>query len=149
MLDGSSLALSGMGLVLATAALALLERLYRRGFSRAPKLDPDPARLRTAAERAYDYAREKRLPLAAIAERKSGPGDAVDWFENHMLRAVPVSATSLKTGTVKALGSLTRAGTYAVPSGIAKSAVGKAVYGDPMVSAKDFKAYLRWVRTVW
>jgi len=149
MLDGSSLALSGMGLVLATAALALLERLYRRGFSGTPKLDSDPAPLQTAAKRAYDYAREKRLPLAAIAERKSGPGDAVDWFENHLLRTVSVSATSLQTGAVRALGSLARAGMVAVPSGIAQSAGGEPVFGEPMVSARDFKTYLRWVRTVW
>jgi hypothetical protein len=38
---------------------------------------------------------------------------------------------------------------YAVPNGIAKTAAGDAVYGDPTVSAKDFKAYLRWVQTVW
>ena len=149
MVDGNSLAWSGLGLVLAVAGLALLERLFKVGFARAPELVPDPAPLRTAAELAYGYARERRLPLAAIAERKSGPGDAVDWFENHMLRAVPVTATSLKTGAVKALGSLARTGMYAVPNGIAKTAAGDAVYGDPTVSAKDFKAYLRWARTVW
>jgi hypothetical protein len=149
MLDGTSLAWGGLTMVFAVAALALLERLAKVGFARAPKLAPDPAPLRIAAESAYDYAREKRLPLAAIAERKSGPGDAVDWFENHMLRAVPVTATSLKTGAVKALGSLARAKMYAVPSGIAKTAGGDAAYSDPVVSAKDFKAYLRWVRTVW
>ena len=104
---------------------------------------------KTAAKRAYDYAREKRLPLAAIAERKSGPGDAVDWFENHLLRTVSVSATSLQTGAVRALGSLARAGMVAVPSGIAQSAGGEPVFGEPMVSARDFKTYLRWVRTVW
>ena len=50
MLDGSSLALGGMGFVLATVALAHVERFYRRGFSRVPGLDSDPVPLRTAAE---------------------------------------------------------------------------------------------------
>lgn len=147
MLDNISLA--GLGLICAAVALAVAERVRKGGVSNVPKLDPDPAPLRLAAEIAYDYARERRLALAFVAERKGASGDAVGWFENHMLRAVPVSATSLRTGAVKALGSLTRARMYAVPSGIAKSAGGEIVYGDPMVSAKDFKVYLRWMRTVW
>ena len=71
------------------------------------------------------------------------------WFENHMLKAVPVCATSVRTGAVRALGSLARAGKYAAPGGIAKSAGGEPAHGETMVSAKDFKAYLRWARTVW
>ncbi|MBU6296730.1 MAG: hypothetical protein KGJ79_16425 [Alphaproteobacteria bacterium] len=149
MLDGTSLAMGGVGFALAVAALAFVERLAKVGFSRLPKLDCDPAPLRTAAEAAYDYARERRLPLAAIAERRGAPGDAVAWFETHMLRAVPVSATLLKNGAIKVLGARTRARMCAVPSGIANTADGDPVYGDPMVAAKHFRTYLRWMRTVW
>jgi hypothetical protein len=149
MLDGSSLTMGVTGFAAAVAVLALIERLAKVGFSRIPKLDCDPAPLRTAAEVAYDYARERHLPLAAVAERRGASGNAVDWFENHMLHAVPVSATVLKTGGVKVLGSHTRARMCAVPGGIAKTADGDPVYADPMVKAKDFRTYLRWVRTVW
>ncbi|MDE2499963.1 MAG: hypothetical protein KGL56_07185 [Alphaproteobacteria bacterium] len=149
MLDGSSLTMGVVGFAAAVAALALIERLAKVGFSRIPKLDCDPAPLRTAAEVAYDYARERHLPLASVAERRGASGGAVDWFENHMLHAVPVSATVLKTGSVKVLGARTRARMCAVPSGIANSVDGDPVYGDPMVTAKDFRTYLRWMRTVW
>ena len=147
MLDTASLA--GLVLLGATAVVALAERIRKGGLSTVPPLSPDPAPLRLAAETAYDYAKKWRLPLAAVAERKSRSADPVAWFENSLLRAVPVSATSNATGAVKVLGSFTRAGMYAVPSGIAKSLGGEAVYSDPTVSAKDFKAYMRWARTVW
>ncbi len=147
MLDNVSLA--GLGLFFAAVALAAAERLHKGGLSALPNLDSDPSPLRQAAEIAYGYAREKRLALAAVAERKSHAGDAVAWFEHSMLRAIPVSATSTKTGSVKVLGSFTRAGMYVVPDGIAKSAGGEPVYRDPTVRAKDFKTYMRWARTVW
>lgn len=146
-LDNVSLA--GLVLIGGTALVALTERIRKGGLSTVPPLAPDPAPLRHAAEIAYDYAKEWRLPLAAIAERKSRSGDPVTWFENSLLRAVPVSATSNATGTQKVLGSFSRAGMYAVPNGIAKTSGGEAVYSDPTVSAKDFKSYMRWARTVW
>lgn len=141
--------LAGLVLIGAASLAALIERIRKGGLSTVPPLAPDPAPLRLAAEVAYDYAKEWRLPLAAVAERKSRSGDPVAWFENSLLRAVPVSATSNATGAVKVLGSFSRAGMHAVPNGIAKSSGGEAVYSDPTVSAKDFKAYMRWARTVW
>ncbi|MDE2134352.1 MAG: hypothetical protein KGM97_07875 [Alphaproteobacteria bacterium] len=147
MLEGSSLALSGTGFVLGVAALAFVERLYRVGFSRTPRLDSDPSPLRAAAEIAYEYARDNRLPLAAVAERRSG--DAVGWFEKHMLKHMPVSATSVKSGSVEVLGAHRRARMSAVPGGIAKAAGGEPIYADPMVTARHFRTYVRWVRTVW
>lgn len=145
MLDHVSLA--GLVVIGVAAIVALAERIRKGGLSTVPPLAPDPAPLRQAAELAYDYAKQWRLPIAAVAERKSRSGDPVTWFENSLLRAVPVSAISNATGTVKVLGS--RAGMHAVPNGIAKSSGGEAVYSDPTVSAKDFKAYMRWARTVW
>lgn len=149
MLDGSSLALGGMGLPLAAVALALLERLAKVGFSRIPKLDADPAPLRTAAEIAYAYAREKRLPLAAVAERRSVSGDAAAWFESSLLKTVPVTATSSKTGAVRVLGLRARAGMCAALDGVAGAEDRESAYTDLMVSARDFRRYMRWVRTVW
>ena len=147
MLDNVSLA--GLALVSVAVMLAVVERIRTGGLSTVPRLEPDPAPLRLAAEMAYDYVKAWRLPLAAVAERKGRSGDAVAWFENNMLKAVPVSATSVKSGTVKTLSAITRATMHAVPDGIAKSSGGEAVYSNPTVSAKDFRAYMRWARTVW
>jgi len=147
MFDNPSLA--GLGLLCTTVAFAAVERIRHGGLSTAPRLDPDPAPLRRAAEIAYDYARARKLPLAAIAERRGAAGDPVAWFENSLLKAVPVAAQSVASGSVKVLGALARANMHAVPNGIAKSAGGEAAYCDPTVSARDFKAYLRWARSVW
>ena len=144
-----TISLAALALLFASVVLASVERIRLGGISTVPRLDPDPAPLRLAAELAYGYVKDKRLPLAAVAERKGHGGDAVSWFEHNMLRAIPVSATSTKTGIVKELGSFTRTGMYVVPDGIAKSADGEPVYRDPTVTAKDFKAYMAWTRTVW
>jgi hypothetical protein len=50
---------------------------------------------------------------------------------------------------VKTLSAITRATMHAVPDGIARSFGDEAVYSNPTISAKDFRAYMRWARTVW
>ena len=146
MLDNASLALCGLGLLLATLALALWERRRKGSFSAMPRPESDPMSLRQAAQMAYDYAKTQGSPLAAVAERS---GDATGWFANSVLKTISVSATFLDTGAIHVLAAATRARMCAVPDGIAKTTGGEPVYSDPTVRAKDFKKYMRWLRSVW
>jgi len=146
MLNDTMLLSAGTGLVATAFALAVLERIRKGPVSAAPRLDSDPAPLRQAAQLAYDYAKTQGSPLAAVAERS---GDATGWFANSVLKTVSVSATLLNTGTIQVLAVGTRARMCAVPDGIAKSSGGEPVYSDPTVRAKDFKKYMRWLRSVW
>ncbi len=131
----------------ATVALAFAERAWKGGGPvRAPKLDRDPAPLRDAAYVAYDFSKSRRLAMAHVAERG---GDAVEWFENNLLRNAPISATSVTNGAVERLGAAERARLRVVPGGLARSGDGAPEYLDPVVRAKDFKAYLRWVYKSW
>jgi len=146
MLDSTSWALSGLGLLLVTLALALWERRKKGSFSAMPQPESDTISLRQAAQLAYDYAKTQGSPLAAVAERS---GDATGWFANSVLKTVSVSATLLNTGTIQVLAAGTRARMCAVPGGIAKTSGGEPIYSDPTVRAKDFKKYMRWLRSVW
>lgn len=96
-----------------------------------PQLGCDPAPLSSAAELAYTYARERRLPLAAVAERKGG----ALWFAHSIPKTVPVFATCRRSGRRTRLA--------------AWHAGSNEDYSDPMIGARAFRAYLRWMTSVW
>ncbi|MDE2183629.1 MAG: hypothetical protein KGJ78_11480 [Alphaproteobacteria bacterium] len=137
------LILAGILVVACAVLIGLIERWRSGGPSALPRLDCDPSPLSSAAEIAYAYARERRLPLASVADRKGGS----QWFETSILKNVPVSATCLRSGRRTRLA----AGSYvhALPDGLSRSASGKADYTDPMIGRRAFRAYLRWMTSVW
>jgi hypothetical protein len=108
-----------------------------------PRLDADPAPLSEAAALAYGYAQERRLPLAAVADRRGG----AQWIADSMLKTVPVSATCLKSGRLTKLAAGTRVAADA--GGLARSAGSEPDYHDPVIGRRAFRAYLRWMTSVW
>lgn len=133
----------GTALVAVPMAVGLWERRRSGGSHAMPRLDADPSPLSEAASLAYGYAQERRLPLAVVADRKGG----AQWFADSMLKTVPVSATCLKSGRLIKLA----AGTHVMADagGLARHAASEPAYHDPVIGRRAFRAYLRWMTSVW
>jgi hypothetical protein len=101
-----------------------------------------------AAQRAYDYAMERHLPIAAAADRAKGLGSPVDWFAQSIVKVVPVYGKRHASTASERIAPRLRSQLRVLADGSSLGRGDDADFHEVSVKGGDFNRYLRWARTL-